>query len=267
MKLFKDIKPKEIDIISYPKSGRTWLSIMIGSYLARHFGLDEAQFIFSKELTSISKKINKIGLIKIHHDGPNFLKKPEELTIDKSEYKTHKVVFLVRDPRDIVVSAYFEKNKRVPARLEDHPYEEYFKGSINKFLYHDIGSLSTIIRFYNIWKENFNLPSDMIIMKYENLVNNTCIEFLNILRFLGINSPNIELVKSIVSENSFDNLRTKEEKNVYNDYSLKPGDKSDSESFKVRKGKIGGYVDYFDENEIKYLNDQIASKLDSIYKY
>ncbi|MEQ9148360.1 MAG: sulfotransferase domain-containing protein, partial [Cytophagales bacterium] len=94
-----------------------------------------------------------------------------------------------------------------------------------------------------------------------------CIEFLNILRFLGINSPNIELVKSIVSENSFDNLRTKEEKNVYNDYSLKPGDKSDSESFKVRKGKIGGYVDYFDENEIKYLNDQIASKLDSIYKY
>ena len=34
---------------------------------------------------------------------------------------------------------------------------------------------------------------------------------------------------------------------------LKPADKNDKDTYKTRKGKIGGYKDYLSKDEIKYL--------------
>ena len=44
-------------------------------------------------------------------------------------------------------------------------------------------------------------------------------------------------------------------------------DPTDPETFKVRKGKVGGYVDYLDAKEIEYLDNKIEADLDPIFGY
>ena len=47
---------------------------------------------------------------------------------------------------------------------------------------------------------------------------------------------------------------------------VKPGDKDNPQSFKVRKGKVGGYRDYFTDEQCAEL-EQLASALDPIFDY
>ena len=44
-------------------------------------------------------------------------------------------------------------------------------------------------------------------------------------------------------------------------YRLRPGDKTDAESFKTRRGVVGGYTDYLGDTEIEFLNQYIAKNL------
>jgi hypothetical protein len=44
-------------------------------------------------------------------------------------------------------------------------------------------------------------------------------------------------------------------------------DKSNPNSYKVRKAKVGGYRDYFDDRQIQTLNQLVADRLDSIFGY
>ena len=43
----------------------------------------------------------------------------------------------------------------------------------------------------------------------------------------------------------------------YNRFILGAGDPADPESYKVRKGKVGGYVDYLSQDHIAYIDDCI----------
>ena len=50
-------------------------------------------------------------------------------------------------------------------------------------------------------------------------------------------------------------------------YRLRPGDKSDPESFKTRRGIVGGYTDYLGDTEIEFLNQYIAENLHPEFGY
>ena len=47
---------------------------------------------------------------------------------------------------------------------------------------------------------------------------------------------------------------------------VKPGDKDNPQSFKVRKAKVGGYRDYFTDAQCQQLDTMVA-KLDPIFGY
>ncbi len=46
-----------------------------------------------------------------------------------------------------------------------------------------------------------------------------------------------------------------------------PGDHSDPESFKTRKGRVGGYADYLCGKEIEYMNAYLEKNLALFYCY
>jgi hypothetical protein len=46
---------------------------------------------------------------------------------------------------------------------------------------------------------------------------------------------------------------------------LRPADVNNPDSFKVRRGKAGGYVDYFTSEILEYIDDYIERNLDPFY--
>ena len=48
---------------------------------------------------------------------------------------------------------------------------------------------------------------------------------------------------------------------------LRPGDKSNPNSFKVRRAKVGGYHDYFEDNQLAVIDRSVVERLDPVFGY
>lgn len=278
MKMVKQIKNRlkylgrkrkeKVHIVSYPKSGRTWLSIMVGEYLKRKYQLDVQNVL---ETHLFTDKLAELPIIQFSHGEDRTLwKKPEELERDKSRFKETKVLLLIRDPRDILVSAYFQKARRhqlvdpIRRKKLDKPV---YNGSLKEFIYDSRGSIDTLIQYYNLWLENRHVPAGFDLLRYEDLKEDTPTCLKNVLNFIGIENPDEQIITEVVTFASFKNLQQLEKENYYNTFKFAPADERDLESFKVRKGKIGGYKDYLEKPEIDYLNQKIKTKLSPFLGY
>ena len=49
--------------------------------------------------------------------------------------------------------------------------------------------------------------------------------------------------------------------------SMKPGNADNPSSFKVRRGKVGGWRDYVSEEQAEALDQLVHDRLDSVYGY
>jgi hypothetical protein len=267
----------EVVVISYPKSGRTWLQLMLGESITRHLGLDVQNVIAIKEYT---KRLQGVPRIKFAHDERPQWKPASEQVLDKSVYRDQHIILLARDPRDILVSLFFEKTRRVPARRSDRPE---FKGTINDFVYHDVGGIDSIITFYNSWYENRDVPRSFRIVRYEDLRNRTRETLTEVLGWLGIEEVNEQVLEEVLELGDINKMRKSEAESARGSHTLRrtdpnagnafqtrafqPADPDDPESFKVRKGKVGGYADYLGEQEIEYLNRKIREELNPVFGY
>jgi hypothetical protein len=88
-----------------------------------------------------------------------------------------------------------------------------------------------------------------------------------VLHFIGIKDVQENTIKKAVEFASFENMRNMEITNTSPKSKLKPGDKNDPESYKTRRGKVGGYIDYLSSEEIEYLNQKMKTSLSDIYNY
>jgi hypothetical protein len=216
-----------LQIVSFPKSGRTWLRVMLDDI--------GAQTGFT-------------------HDGSDHqLRLPlAALEADKSQYKGAKVLLLVRDPRDTAVSGYFQVTRRL--KLADV--------SISDILRDERHGLKKICHFNLQWfaaaagfrKKQFK------ILSYEQMHKTPAAALCEVAGFAGV-SLDPQIAELIASNRAFARLRAAEASGElahrYGPYLL-PGDRNDAESFKVRRGVIGGYVDYLSEADRSYCESVLA---------
>jgi len=255
---FKLIDP-DIFFISFPKCGRTWLRVMLIRVLQIHYGLSSKNLL---DPIFYAPHLPKILKFEFTHDDDPYLKKPNELETSKKKYKDKKIIFLARDPRDVVVSYFFENTKR----MINYDPKHVFTGSLSEFLYEKTGSFESIISFYNIWAKNKKVPKDFLLVRYEDLHSNPKFELKKILNFFGIQEISDNEMQSAIEFSSFDNMHRMEE-NESKDQRLKPVNHDDHESYKTRKGKVKGFIDYLDEKDIQNLNRLMKEKLSKMYNY
>lgn len=260
-KLIKQLLNKEeIDhlIVSFPKCGRTWLRMILNQIIINDYGIKNGDLL---ETYSLTKSIKTIPNVDFSHDDRPNLKKVEDILTDKSDFKNKKVIFLIRDPRDVIVSYYFQYTKRGSReRANDN-----FDGTMKEFLRHDTGSIDSLLHFYNIWAKNRVVPENFLIVRYEDLMDNTVYFLQRVLDFLKIPAK-LETIQEAVEYCKFDNMKRMETSGEFGNR-LTPGNKDDVESFKVRKGKVGNYVEYLDSEDIEYINKKINENLDKYYYY
>lgn len=254
-------KPDEkIFIVSFPKSGRTWLRVLISRYKQQLHGFDSfhlklhtyfpgktsPQFNFyhagsgatMEELTSFRVRISTL----LHQRS--ILNYPFDLTSCKGS----KIIFLIRDPRDTLVSYYhqlFSRNQR-------------YSGTLSEFLRNPVLGTERILAFLKfIFQEKPNFNHHFVY--YENLHQNPHKELSKLLEFAEY-SINPEFIEEAVKFASFENMRKMEREGQYGD-KLSPVDFGNPNSFKVRKGQIGSFQEELSTRDIEYLQKRISQRL------
>lgn len=95
----------QVYIVSHPKAGRAWVRVMLGHYLCERYGFDEEEILGTRALTAAA------GLMptRFTHDHSAIVDwfVHRDLSLDKSGFHKKHVVFLVRGPKDMLVSCFF----------------------------------------------------------------------------------------------------------------------------------------------------------------
>lgn len=229
-------------VVSFPKSGRTWLRATLTFYYAERYGLADPPLLEFANLHYLDRRIPKIYFT---HDEEATLR-PDELGRDKSHYRHKHVLFVSRDPRDVCVSLYFHRRHR--DRDIEQPIFEFATG--------EAGGLRTTIEFMNIWRAALKQIPTSLEISYEAMHAESEQTLAKILRFFG-EEPDPRAIRIAIERARFDRLQSLERKGAFTSGRLTAADPSDADSFKVRRGKVGGFADYFDAEQQKRLDELV----------
>ncbi|MBW2121232.1 MAG: sulfotransferase domain-containing protein [Deltaproteobacteria bacterium] len=234
--------PAELYIISYPKSGRTWLRALVGKALSLELGLPGERILDTPFMTAAAG----LPVADFTHDGSAMLDRAryQDLPRNKKPYRGKKVVLLARGVKDTLVSAYFQATRRI----------EVFEGPISDFIRSDVFGVMKILTFYRIWHENRHVPRDFLFVRYEDMHRDAAAVLRKVLNFMGAGFVSRGHVLASVEYCSFENMRKAEEQNRFKTNIMSPKRPGDPESYKVRKGRVGGYIEYLSREDIEYID-------------
>jgi hypothetical protein len=238
-------------LVSFPKCGRTWLRLLIGRALQRHFELPAG--VDPLELHRLADLDRRVPSVFVTHDDDAQWKPPEAVERDKRRYRGRRVILLVRDPRDVIVSLYFQKRERRRA----------YAGSLDEFLADRVGGFESLLAFYDAWVEHLDVPAAVLVVRYEDLRARTEAELRRVLDFIGVTDVPDGVVAEAVAFASFENMRRMEEADALGSARLRPGRVGEPNTYKTRRGVVGGHRDELTADQIARLDRRMAtSKVD-----
>ena len=165
-----------------------------------------------------------------------------------------KVVLLLRDPRDQLISRVFhirrDVNHNWHDRLRNMPLDQAISVCIEGG--EDLPSMRTMIELTQSWLNN---GKDFSPVRYEDLVNGTQSEFQRVLRHLDIQIP-AKLSQMIVSRNKFERLASGKK---FWQTSRKPGQIDPNSHF--RKGIVGDWRNYYNDEHKDLFKEVAGDKL------
>ena len=82
-----------------------------------------------------------------------------------------------------------------------------------------------------------------------------------VLAFLGTPGTDAQ-IRDAVAYAAYDNMKQLEQSRVFwlSGLRLRPGDRANPQSYKVRRAKVGGWRDYFDEEEAAAIDGLLAAR-------
>ncbi len=249
-------RPRQADVflLSFPKAGRTWLRVMLAKLLAEQFdlrGLESERFDGRTVLPP------GVPRILAKHDGSPQKKTATEIGADRREFAGCRVILLVRDPRDVAVSNYFQVTRR----------EGSYQGDLSSYLREPRGSVDSMIRYYNVWARERGVPRDFMLLRYEDIHADPHGELRRVAAFIGLPDCSESTIDRAVEHARFAAMQSREAGRKADGTPLAAGRSGDLESFKTRRGKVGGYRDYLSSEDIAWLDRRIDRELDPFYGY
>jgi hypothetical protein len=260
----------DVYLLSYPKCGRTWVTLQMGRAISQHFGLEVPNLL---KLSTFGEALPEVPHIRLTHDDQPHRKRPHELSPSREKLAGKKVILLVRDPRDVIVSYYHHKSRREPLRdfwwfqrkrKETH---SRFQGTLAEFLEQDIGGFDTLLRYYAIWEKARHAPGAFLLLRYEDMQTDPAGQLRRVLDFIGLSRITDAEVKEAVEYASFRNMQKIEAGEEVKSFKLKAGDVNDPNSYKVRRGKVGGFRDELTPEQVARLDAKMAAVLPAFYGY
>jgi len=253
--LKKKLGKTPVHIVSFPKCGRSWLRLMIGDALFHQLDTPKEQRVYRSERWNALHPA--VPRVRVTHDDNPHLKTPEEIATDKLEYRNRKVIFLARDPRDVIVSWFFHYQHRLEADRKFPAPDDIYD-----FTFGERGGLASLVKFFNIWMENRHIPKQYMLLTYEALREDTYQRMQEVLSLMELNQFISESnLRTSIEHNAFDQLKKREMQREISDTKFGGVATDNQDALKVRRGKVGGFTDYFDPQQVDTINRYLRDNL------
>ncbi len=254
-------------VVSIQKSGRTWVRVFLTAYFSEwgkgNFS-EAARPAAASALPALCYTHDLWEHKAKEHVGERLRGKwliPREETLNKP------ILLVARDPRDVMVSLFFHLKKRAGT----------FEGDLPALLRHPVFGIQRVVAIMNRWLDEWSDTGRLYLLRYEDARREPFAAFSAALRFL---LPTValdeEALARAVEISSFDNMRRLEAGDEgakgselvtdLNKEALRPKNADDPDSYKVRRGKVGGYTDYLGPVDVDFM-DAVVATLNPRYGY
>jgi hypothetical protein len=261
---YKKLERADWVLMSWGKSGRTWLRVM----LSRAYQLKGE--LPSDELLDFDNfRSRNAALPAVFFTHNNYLRNYTGNWESKAHFLGKKIVLLVRDPRDVAVSQFFQWKFRMrPNKKFINDYPAHGADiDVWDFVQDVDAGVPRIVDYFNGWARAIPELRDVLVVRYEDMRKEPGSVLRRIFDFTGTDISDAQIAEAVQFA-AYDNMKKMEQERHFKGSGarVKPGDKDNPQSFKVRKAKVGGYRDYFSDEQCELL-DQMVAELDPVFGY
>ncbi|XP_022120502.2 sulfotransferase 1C4 [Pieris rapae] len=273
-----EVRPSDVYVVTYARSGTTWTQELVwlvandldyktakSVLLTDRFPFIESTMMFHPKLVAELEeglkndevKLKKLGafsqsIVRKVADmpSPRFIKTHLPLSLLSPKVLDAKVVYVARDPRDAAVSFYY---------LCRSSRNMGFDGDFKTFWHYFTNDLHYWTPFFEhlkeAWEKRHN--PNLLFLFYEDLKKDLNREVRKVCKFLGKQYTDDQI--AILCDH-LDIKNFKYNTSVNNDSMKEVGLLNPKDEF-IRKGKTGGWRDYFDDEMIAQADKWMKENL------
>jgi hypothetical protein len=253
-------------IIGHPKSGNTWLKVMISRLYQIRYDLPESKLINTDEFARKIPEIPRLAATNGYYSYEGEVGKLLATGAADNPLRHKPVLFLARNPIDIAVSWYHQFTKR-QSRAKQELINHFIEHPVDRrtvqmweFVRHSDIGLPSLIEYQNTWARNVQELEHGMLAKYEQLRTEPVPTLHKITQLMGEDFSEEE-VRVAVEWGSFENLQKLETSGTFSQGGMKLVNANDPSTFKVRRGKVGGYKDDFDTHQVEELEALVRDNI------
>jgi len=166
------IFPDDVFLTSYPRSGNTWMRFLAGN------------LIYQDEPVTFLNLERRVPDMYIHADRElRSLQRPRVIKSHECfDPRYKKVVYIVRDPRDVAVSNYYWELKKGSFR-DGFPVQEFVPRWMDGYYWARIGNWAEHV---TSWLSTRRDHDGFLLMRYEDVMKDTQHELERLARLLSI---------------------------------------------------------------------------------
>lgn len=249
----------DASLLAFPRCGLNRLRDLLWNFMVIQYKLQAKRRGDFMELWKLDK--SRVPRLALGNDEEPHTKFPDEIRLDKVAHEGKKVIFLSRDPRNVIASLFYRRSRR------GYIDSNYYWGTLSDFIREGEGSFETLLTYYASWAA----PDRVKIyhLSYESLHEDPAGKLMDIAKFLGISKPSEEACQRAVVQTpafgeSSETTPSIPRKSAYLEPEI-PTEGSDSE--KDEDSPKEPYLREFNETDLLWLRAQMDAFLPPEYPF
>jgi hypothetical protein len=222
----RGLRPSDVFVASYPRSGNTWLRFMLYEILVGQ----------SSSFTNVHQLVPDVG-----RQGKALPVLPEQGRLIKTHEAYlplyHKAIYLVRDARDVALSEFAYQKALGLA-------EDNFETYLPRFLAGKVNPFGSWIAHVDSWMEAKDKgQAEVLLVRFDEMRSRPEDSLANMMEFLNVPVER-DVIRRAVANNSVEKMRDKEKINPQ---------KASAKGRFIRSGAVGGWREKFTETQAELV--------------
>ena len=238
------VSRRDTFLVSYPKSGNTWLKFMLAHLLGgREADLDN-------DSTVIADVGSHRATPRVLPGGGRLIKSHEPYSSPQKRFY-RKAIYLIRDGRDVAVSYYYTLIRR-------GLYDGDFGPFLRLFLDGDVDGYSPWHEHVRSWLESpLQVDGSLLVLKYEDMLADPTDNLLAAMEFLGV-PVEPERAEQTIGEYTAERMRQRERQTRFHER------KQRQDIMFVRKAKAGDWAETFTPEDERLFSEATGGLLERL---